>query len=898
MAEQDLQIVVEAINNASKQLKQIEKDLGGLNDVVNDQNKASQKASSGFGMLTGAIFKGNIAANLAMKAIEGVNTAIQGMTGFIKDSLRVASEYELSLTGLSRISQRFGEDQDIATESAKRLASDGLITVSTAAEGLQKLMQGGLSLDQAIELMNAYKNEAAFGRASTIEYDQAVRNLSESFYTENSMIGNLSGQTENWNVLLDRGAELLGKSKDELTKTERAQAKYLAQKELSLLTEGDSIKYAETYAGKLSTLQNSYRELKSVIGNVFMPATREATGIIGTFITSIFNFVKESEGKLRTLGNQFASSIKGITDDFASFMERNSDIIYSAVNFIIQVFIKLSSILRAVVNVIQITINGFEQLATNLIATGKIIYNALTGNWEGVAKAGEDWLVRTEKVTNSFKGNVKDMFDASSAYNNAYAFDLKEWWGGIESTEKEGLDTLAQLNKDARDTETAEQKKARIKREEEIAKENLSYQRAVEKRVKIFQESFDDLVISHRDTIQSLTDDLKEEQEEYDKSVGELMKDYNEAVEEMEKSHAKKTKGVLEDMEEEREKTKEVTDEISKLYNQEVELLRREGEARIGDLQSQLDRELALGDNANQEKIDALRKMIEFEQNGLQGALDKKEEIYNDEIQKEEDKLQKKLDKLQEQINEEQRLLDEAIVKRKEDYEEDLQNLSESYQKKRDELNKTLNEELAIREKFAEDFERIGDRIAEDDLTRMVRKHQEEMAEMKRDHEEKVAEIKSKGLDEGTGYMDNLASGLESGYPKVKAVTDKVKNDFNSIGNAVDDVKYKIDSFGAMGIGSVAPAFYGGGGGAGGGGGGAFARGGLATVPSLAGEAGPEIILPLNFPKRMAQIMQSMGMGGGGGQAVTQNFYVTVNNKQDVDVLMERAGFAMQQGGF
>jgi hypothetical protein len=65
------------------------------------------------------------------------------------------------------------------------------------------------------------------------------------------------------------------------------------------------------------------------------------------------------------------------------------------------------------------------------------------------------------------------------------------------------------------------------------------------------------------------------------------------------------------------------------------------------------------------------------------------------------------------------------------------------------------------------------------------------------------------------------------------------------------------------------------------------------------GEAGAEVVLPLNFPKRMAQIMKSVGLGGnGGGGGVSQTFYVTVNNPQDVDVLMERAGFAMKnQGG-
>ncbi|MCK5017157.1 MAG: hypothetical protein KAS32_08800, partial [Candidatus Peribacteraceae bacterium] len=73
--------------------------------------------------------------------------------------------------------------------------------------------------------------------------------------------------------------------------------------------------------------------------------------------------------------------------------------------------------------------------------------------------------------------------------------------------------------------------------------------------------------------------------------------------------------------------------------------------------------------------------------------------------------------------------------------------------------------------------------------------------------------------------------------------------------------------------------------------------GGVFSRPVIAGEAGAEVVLPLNFPKRMAMIMKSMGLGQAGGGQVTQNFYVTVEGSQDVDVLMERAGFALKQGG-
>ena len=68
MADQktDLAIVIEAVNNASKQLKQVEKDLGGLNDAVKKQDKVAKEASMGFGQLVAGVATGTA---IAIKAI-------------------------------------------------------------------------------------------------------------------------------------------------------------------------------------------------------------------------------------------------------------------------------------------------------------------------------------------------------------------------------------------------------------------------------------------------------------------------------------------------------------------------------------------------------------------------------------------------------------------------------------------------------------------------------------------------------------------------------------------------------------------------------------------------------------------------------------------------------------
>lgn len=199
----------------------------------------------------------------------------------LKSSVAAANEYEASIAGLARISARFGYDAQAATAAAKSLASDGLITVSTAAGGLQKLLIAGVGLPQAIELMKGYKDQAAFGKSSTIDFNTAVGNLAESFYTENSAIGNLSGQTENWNQILEYGAAALGKNVSQLSEKERVQAKLIGQQRLNNLVEGDSALLAETNAGKQARLNQTLSEMQVTIGRVTNQITGGFIGALG-----------------------------------------------------------------------------------------------------------------------------------------------------------------------------------------------------------------------------------------------------------------------------------------------------------------------------------------------------------------------------------------------------------------------------------------------------------------------------------------------------------------------------------------------------------------------------------------------------------------------------------------
>lgn len=70
-------------------------------------------------------------------------------------------------------------------------------------------------------------------------------------------------------------------------------------------------------------------------------------------------------------------------------------------------------------------------------------------------------------------------------------------------------------------------------------------------------------------------------------------------------------------------------------------------------------------------------------------------------------------------MDEENRLYERDVQEKKQAYEEDLANYKESHRRKLEDLEEKLEEEERIRRLYAEDFKRIGDKMAEDDITRL-----------------------------------------------------------------------------------------------------------------------------------------------------------------------------------
>lgn len=878
--QQELQIVIEAINKASAQLKQVEKDLGGLNSAIKTQGSSANTAAMSFGALVGGVTLGATAAIIAAQAFSKLLEIVAELPGAFFNFIKAASEVEGLAIAMYTIANNAGITakeinkvrdsvvaQNITTEAANRLIAD--------------LIRNQIDYTKATELATAAQDIAV---VSNRDSSETLELMSHAISANNTMVLRQLGLTTTLDNVYENYGATIGKTSETMTEMERKLAimNYI-------LEEGK--KYTGAYAASMEnaakimrSLERAQREIAYVFGSIFNDALAVVSKRIYTFVDDISKWADANKVALKNIGDDIEAYVVKVVNSFTVFFERNRDVMYSAVNFIIGAFQKFVAFSSVVFNVLQVLAGGFEFMARSAIQAGKVIYNALKGNWEGVAKAGQEWIKDTEQIVDEFKGNMGDIVSASILNQNAMTFDLKKWWDNISTIDKGGWDDKLKKAEEEGNKLTAKQRKKLEDMTKAIIKENKEYAKQVAKRAKDFSESLDDLVMSHRDKIKSLTDDLSKENSEYNKNLLEFLADYDKAMADIKKSHKKKTESVMKDMEDERKKTEEEIKEITKKYNEERTLIEKEGEARLGNLQVQLDRELTLGDNANKEKIEALKKMIAYEQEGLSTSLDDKKDIYDEEVSDINKALNEKLEEIKKGLEEENQAYEEALTDRKNQYDKDVLDAKTSYEEKRQALQTELDTEISIRNKYADDFKRIGDRIAADDITRLISKYNEEKAEAEYQHQEKLADIKEKGFEQGLALGNSISQGIENSG--VKQNIKNITGDFDRMINKVDTFNSKAGKLGDFYPPSSGGRYSG-----------FAAQGGLFSKPTVVGEAGAEVVLPLNFPKRMAQIMESMGMSGGRGGSVVQNFYVSVSSKQDVDVLMERAGFAYKQGG-
>jgi hypothetical protein len=251
-----------------------------MTEAKNLASSAGSVMSKGFQMvknavsdLTQQVARGAQQMAILSSIVAGLITA--KLVGFFTASSEAASNFEKSMITLDIIAKRFGQSGKQAQETAKALGKELKIGTGAAAESLQNLIKSGLSIDKASDLLRRFTNEALTGKSPTISLSQAVQNLSFAYATGNSALGNLSGVSENFNDIIERGAKMMKKKTANMTEAELQQAKYLGMIALTNQTMGSAERFTGTLIDTQAQLSNQIEELQVKIGQRLNPALNQ-----------------------------------------------------------------------------------------------------------------------------------------------------------------------------------------------------------------------------------------------------------------------------------------------------------------------------------------------------------------------------------------------------------------------------------------------------------------------------------------------------------------------------------------------------------------------------------------------------------------------------------------------
>ncbi len=288
MADNQLDITVKLVDEASGSLKKINGEIGALGGEV---TKVTKKASTDWGKLSS-----NFAILGTSMIAAGASIGLA-----LKSAIDASSTLSDSLLGLGSVAEAFGVSADAANQAAISLAADGLMPVSDAATGLKNLLASGFSLDEATQLMLGFKDSAAFGRQGALDFGQAIVGATEGIKNGNSILVDNAGITKNLSVILEEAggsAQDLGKAS---TDAGVRMAIYNGILKETSTFQGQAASLTGQYSGKVIALKTSIFNLQATIGDRLKPSLVGIVDQMKKAVDGITSWMRENPALVETV---------------------------------------------------------------------------------------------------------------------------------------------------------------------------------------------------------------------------------------------------------------------------------------------------------------------------------------------------------------------------------------------------------------------------------------------------------------------------------------------------------------------------------------------------------------------------------------------------------------------
>jgi uncharacterized protein (DUF433 family) len=219
--------------------------------------------------------------------------------------LAEANRLDSGLVGLGATAKAFGVDAGAAQRAAQELAADGLATVGETSAGLKNLLAAGFGLPEATQIMNRFKDTAAFGRQGALGFGQAIVGATEGIKNGNSALVDNVGLTKNLsNILVEAGFSATDLSKSTSDARIRTALFNGILKETNPQL-GQTALYLQTAAGKTAQFDSAVVRVQQSIGKQLQPAV---AGLLGG-LTPLLGLVERSPAVFVALGEAIAAIV-------------------------------------------------------------------------------------------------------------------------------------------------------------------------------------------------------------------------------------------------------------------------------------------------------------------------------------------------------------------------------------------------------------------------------------------------------------------------------------------------------------------------------------------------------------------------------------------------------------
>ncbi len=258
------------------------------NAFTKEINSSANYANSVFSKASSAISK-SITAAFAVKAVKAV-------IDFGKISVSTAMESQNAWYGVSSIINGQGKDFAQANSFIQSYVSDGLVPLNNAVTAYKNLLARGYDTSQIETVMTALKDSAAYGRAASYSYGDAIQSATEGLKNENSILVDNAGVTKNVAKMWEDYAKSIGTTSSALTQQQKIQAEVNGILQETKWQTGDAARYSNTFAGRLARISATATAVKTNIGNliipianVFIPVIQSALNVVNSFVLALQN---------------------------------------------------------------------------------------------------------------------------------------------------------------------------------------------------------------------------------------------------------------------------------------------------------------------------------------------------------------------------------------------------------------------------------------------------------------------------------------------------------------------------------------------------------------------------------------------------------------------------------